>query len=112
MPNVPQPIDPKAVYLPVDPPRGHDAAARFNAWRQALARQILECLGAGHDVVLDCSQAGYIDTLTIGMLLRVSREGKALAHRVTLVGCEADQLEAFTHARLLDKLEVQLEKRA
>jgi hypothetical protein len=62
MPNVPQPIDPKAVYLPVDPPRGHDAAARFNAWRQALARQIRECLDAGHDVVLDCSQAGYIDT--------------------------------------------------
>lgn len=107
MPNLPAPIDPHAVYLPVDPPRGHDAAARHSAWRMALGKQIEEILTAGgHDVVLDCSEAGYIDTLTLGMLLRVSREARQLRHRVSLVGCSREQLELLRTARLLDRLEV------
>lgn len=76
------------------------------ATREDLRREILANVEHGHDVDVDLSRAGYIDSSAIGMLLKCSRLAKESGHRVRLHGCTADTRRFFAAIGLLGRLEL------
>ena len=82
------------------------APALVVANRTALRTQVEAAIAAGHDVELDLSSTGYVDTAAIGMLLRLSRQAKEAGHRVTLAGVTAETREFFRHIGVLRILEL------
>lgn len=76
------------------------------ATREQLRGEILKHVEAGHDVAVDLSKAGYVDSSAIGMLLKCSRLAREAGHRIQLTGCNSDTRALFRHAQLLGRLEV------
>jgi anti-anti-sigma factor len=74
--------------------------------REELRRQIRVLLAQGHDVVLDLRRCGYVDSASIGMLLRTSREARELGRHLQLAGVSGECGEYFDRAQLLGKLEL------
>lgn len=77
------------------------------ATREQLRGEILTHVDAGHDVAVDLSKAGYVDSSAIGMLLRCSRQAREAGRRVLLTGCSPELREFFHVAQLVGKLELE-----
>ena len=72
--------------------------------RIEFGKRVSEALEAGHDVIVDVTSCGYIDSAALGMLLRVSRQGREGGRHVCLRGCTPELCEFLERAQLLGAL--------